>query len=245
MPGLDSNTKLLLHLDGADEAQATTDASDSGHTINFNATAQLDTAAKKWGTASLLLDGNSDYLDIDDSADWDVCGSNADNWTLDCWVKHTSPSGEETYLCHYEDGTNHWAFKLTGGDYIQFFLYSGGSVDIVVSGGSIADSNWHHVAMCKVGNDYGVYLDGSQVGHAMDNDSTDTFAGSLHIGSTSTTTNYMDGHLDEIRVQNSNYFGAAPQSDDSDTITVPPSSYARDLAVNVHDCADLNEKVGG
>lgn len=40
------------------------------HTITFHGNAQLDTAQKKFGASSLLLDGTGDYLSIPDSPDW-------------------------------------------------------------------------------------------------------------------------------------------------------------------------------
>ena len=57
-----NKVSLLLPFDGSDTATSTSDESDNSHTITFAGTAQLDTAQKKFGTASLLLDGDSDYV---------------------------------------------------------------------------------------------------------------------------------------------------------------------------------------
>ena len=58
-----NKVSLLLPFDGSDTATSTSDESDNSHTITFGGTAQLDTAQKKFGTASLLLDGDSDYVE--------------------------------------------------------------------------------------------------------------------------------------------------------------------------------------
>ena len=55
--GINGNDKLICSFDGADEATAFT--AEIGGAFTFAGTAQLDTAQKKLGTASLLLDGNS------------------------------------------------------------------------------------------------------------------------------------------------------------------------------------------
>ncbi len=59
--GDNTATKLLLNFNGTDGATTTTDASPSAHTVSFEGNAQLDTAAKQFGTASLLLDGTTRY----------------------------------------------------------------------------------------------------------------------------------------------------------------------------------------
>ncbi len=79
---------LLLHLNGANGATSTVDSSEHGHAITFVGTAQLDTAEKKFGTSSLLVDGDSDCLKIADSPLWDICDNIVDDWTVDFFVKH-------------------------------------------------------------------------------------------------------------------------------------------------------------
>jgi len=223
--GIDVNTTLMLHLDGADGATSTIDSSFYNNTIGFNGTAQLDTAVKKWGTASLLLDGNSDYLDIDDNVALDIFGSSADDWTFDFWVKHTDHVGAETYFEQYEDASNRWTFFHAHGQGLEFRFYSeGGYIIDSPVGGEIADTNWHHIALIKVADEYGIYKDGTHVVYVQD-DSTDTLAGSLFVGARGNISEYFYGSMDEIRIQHSNYFGAAPNATPDDTITVPTEAY--------------------
>jgi hypothetical protein len=225
MAGYDANTKLLIHLDAADGA--TTYTAETGQAVTFVGTAQTDTAQKKFGASSLLLDGNSDYITVPDSADWDIFANTSDNWTVDCWVRHTDHVGSEVYFSQYEDANNYWYFGHIHGTGLVLVVRNGGTNIIVMNtaGTEIADSNWHHVAMIKVGSEYGCYLDGTQRQYTSDT-STDTFAGALTIGTLST--NYFDGHIDEIRVQKSNYFNAAPNVGKTNTITVPTEAYSAD-----------------
>ena len=56
--------EALLPFDGTNGATSTTDLSDRGHTVTFANTAQISTAQSKFGGSSLLLDGDSDYVDL-------------------------------------------------------------------------------------------------------------------------------------------------------------------------------------
>lgn len=211
---------LLLHSNGVDEATTFPDSSPSNHTVSSAFTAQVDTAQKKWGSASCLLDGNSDYLSIPDSADWDI----STNWTIDLWVKHVDHDGTEDYVNQFEDGTNYWKFDHRHGTGLEFIMLSGGATIVTLDSGEITDTNWHHAALCKVGNEYGLYLDGIQTGF-VDDASMDTFAGTLYIGAVGAPGDYHSGHLDEIRITKTNVFNAAPVNGLTDTITVPTRQY--------------------
>lgn len=213
----------MLHCNGTDGSTDFPDVSDSNHTINVTATAEVDTAEKKWGTGAALFDGDSGYFSIDDSVDWDI----STNFIIDFQVKHTDHAGFEYYLIQIEDTNNFWQFGHGDANGLIFQIKSGGSYIVDMPyGGEIADTNWHHIALCKVGNEYGIYNDGSQVSYLSDAD-MDAFVASLYIGS-SGASGYFDGHLDEIRIHHANYFNASPQANLSDTIIVPTAEYSRE-----------------
>jgi len=64
MPGIDSYTKLLLHMDG--------DQSDSRHNIGLYGTPKLNSQTKKFGASSMYFDGTGDYLSIPTHTDFDL-----------------------------------------------------------------------------------------------------------------------------------------------------------------------------
>ena len=105
---VDPYAVFLCHFNGVDEATAATDSGLGGnapHTITFSGTAQLDTAVKKLGSAALLLDGNSDYVSMADSADWTFAG----NFTIECFI-NTDVIAAGDWLDAWtivEDGNNH------------------------------------------------------------------------------------------------------------------------------------------
>ena len=93
---VDENTKLLLHFNNN-----FTDESDSKHTV-INTDVIFDNITKKWGFSSACFNGITAYLTIANSTDWNIVGSNSDDWTIDFQVKKTDndPPGEY-YIQHY------------------------------------------------------------------------------------------------------------------------------------------------
>ena len=191
----------------------------------------VDTTDKKWGAASADFDGDSGDLTYADSADWDLVASSTDSWTIDFWVKHDDHAGTEYYIDQFEDANNAWRIYHDHGNGLYFNVRSGGVSIIDISDvGEIADTNWHHLALCKIADEYGLYKDGTQVGYTQDN-STDNFTGGLYLGERGTTAGgWYDGSIDELRIMKGNPFGAAPDNGLTDTITVPTAAYTQVLA---------------
>lgn len=211
--GLDADTKLLMHMEGSDEGTTFSDSSTTNNKGNASVTADVDTEAdqKKWSSTSAQFDGDSGYLTYADDADWDFVGSNSDDWTTDMWVKHTDHVSWEYYVSHWEDDNNYWSLRHYHSSGLRFYVIADPGPAVIIDtggGGEITDTNWHHVAACKISDEYACYLDGSQVNYTQDSD-TDTFAGSLYMGQRGAA-NYFDGYIDELRIQKSNYFTASP-----------------------------------
>ncbi len=234
MAGLDENTKLLLHFDGANESTTIPDSSITNNKGNATvvATAKLDTSVKKFGTASLILDGNSDYITFADDADWDVAASNSDNWTIDFWVKMDNIDiADRDFMGQYVDNINFWSIGNNQGDGgLNYWVREASVFEVRCEyGPNFPDTDWHHVAMCKVADKYGLYLDGIQDSYVQDSDIAN-FTGLLYIGAGigagDNPTFFIPGHIDELRIQKSNYFNAAPNATPDDTITVPTEAYS-------------------
>ena len=217
---LNKKPVLLLHCDGADEGTTFKDSGGTGHTVTAEGDAQIDTA-QSWRGASGLFDGVGDYLTVPDHADFDI----STNWTVDFRVKHSNLDVTQEYISHYEDATHFWRFAHVPGEGLQFIMVEGEDTTIDTgNGGEIEDANWHHIALCKVGEEYGIYKDGVQFCHTSDA-STQSIAGSLYIGATGVPGDYLRGHLDEIRIVKANVFRAAPVEGLTDKITVPGTPY--------------------
>jgi hypothetical protein len=95
---------------------------------------------------------------------------------------------------------------------------SSGSPDVNFAGGTLSQSTWHHIAICKIGAETGGYVDGIQIGY----DSTftpDTFAGHLYFGARGDGSNWFDGRMQDWAIVNQNIFNAAPNNTPDDDIT--------------------------
>jgi len=199
-------TKFLCHFDGADGGTILTDVSSSQHTISLNDNAQLDTAQKKFGTASLLLDGTGDFLTVPDSADFDF-GSG--NFTIDCWVRFNAVSGNMIFISQWESNVSKssWVLFYNHGATELRFLYS---TDGTTTSGQVVKTwtpstgTWYHIAIVRNGTNMVVYIDG--VGGTPLAVSTDTISNQaikMKIGtflSDGNESSFMNGWMDEIRV---------------------------------------------
>lgn len=149
--------QLLIHFDGADGATAYT--AESGQTVTFGGTAQLDTAQTKFGASSLLLDGNSDYVTVPDNANWNF-GSG--DFTVDCWVRFNSIAGTQTICGQGIDGNSYWKLTWNATKW-QLYVYSGGvlQVGLDIADAGVAINTWFHIALVRSGGTITLYRDGT------------------------------------------------------------------------------------
>lgn len=197
MAGNDEFTKLLLHCNGTDGSTSFPDDSSENHTVTAISNAQVDTAQSKFGGASALFDNNGDYLDVPDSADWDL-GSG--DFTIDCWVRFNNVS-TNTICARVSSGTSYMYFTFESGTSLRFRDYTGvNNIDFTRTV-SVSANQWYHVAVTRSGNDFRIFLDGVQQGatHTSSNAMTDRTA-NLNIGHLTVNSAYaMDGWIDEFR----------------------------------------------
>lgn len=221
--------KLLIHSDMPDNCELFFDDSTGGsNLITNNHNTIHDTADHKWGDSCFAPDGANDYLTIPDHDNWDLI--NQTNFTLERQVKMTDLTADQCFLSQWEDNQNYWYFSfLQANNQLEFKQVQGGVAIITVTSANNALNdiiNWHHVALCKkVGNEYGIYVDGVQVAYLNDG-STDTLASDLYIfcfGNGASAFDSSNG--DELRITHDNVFSAAPNLALADTITPPTAAY--------------------
>jgi len=191
-PEADADTKLLLNF-------GITDESDSKHLCNFVGTAQLDTAQTKFGDTSLLLDGNSDYVTVPDSDDWDFGDG---DFTIDFWTKFNDVTGVQCFMSHATDINNYWYFiksQVTG---IRFVVEVSAS-SVINTGNTTVftdTTSWHHIAVVRNGTNMQVYLDGVSLSSITTSVSIANQTGALQIGASSQHSYYHNGWLEELRI---------------------------------------------
>ena len=190
-----TNTKLLLNMADGQAIDST-----AQNNLNLFGTAKTSTAQYKFGTASLLLDGNSDYATFPETGANDIDGGV--NWTVEFFWRFndkTSPTYQEI---------------LTKGNGFQIYT-NGGSLSLALSsnnsgydianatGGTTLDNDvWYHLALVKNGTSYKLYLNGTSDLSATSSSNLNTggfpwFLGTLR---TAETTYPSNGYMDEVRI---------------------------------------------
>jgi hypothetical protein len=200
--GTDSSVKLLLHCNGNDASTTFTD--EAGKTVTAVVNAQIDTAQKKFGTASGLFDGSGDYLSVPDSADW---AYGTGDFTLDMFVRFAALPAASAYMGfvgQYADSDSAWSnFYVYNNAGTYELKYSDGSVLSISNTITLATATWYHIALVRSGTSWYMFKDGTQIGAtATDADTTANVAGALTIGCVSIggSARYFNGHIDEVRI---------------------------------------------
>lgn len=196
---LDSYTKLLLKFNGVDGAQAYT--AETGQTVTFAGTAQLDTAQSKFGGSSLLLDGNSDYVTVPDSNDW-YFGTG--DFTIDCWVRFNSTGTDQVFIGQRTDPIAVWYFLVRGDDGsldIGAVINNVTTINIASNTLSWETGTWYHLALVRNGNNFYIFRDGIRVHSATSSGSMPNSSNPLAIGVYGNlASNHLDGHMENVRV---------------------------------------------
>lgn len=196
----DANTRVLLHMDGANGATAFTDDANSRSSVGIiaNGNAQIDTGGSKFGGSSLLLDGTGDYLDVPSGLA--IAGSGED-FTIEAWVYFNSLTGGQGIFTDRPPTSSGYTspnFYVEKNSSNTIFCGFSGGGDITGTS-SVSASQWYHMAFVRSSGTTSFYLDGTQTG------STLSYTGAVGDGSFSmgaVVGQYLNGYMDEIRVSN-------------------------------------------
>jgi hypothetical protein len=217
-----SITSLLLTLNGTNGATSTVDEAGS-HTITFNGNAQLSTGQKKFGTASLLLDGSGDYLDVSHDSKFNLTG----DFTIECWIRTSATDGDGLIVDLNRISTNPTGFGFyRNGSSILWYASSNGSTYDIANGlsvGTVSADTWYHIAVAKKGSSWAAWFNGTR-GSTVTSASTPFYNVSAltKIGAYAGGLSPFEGYIDDVRIIN----GSAIYDPASASITVPTAELA-------------------
>ena len=207
----------LLPFDGTNGATSTSDLSNRNGTVSFTGTAQLSTGASKFGSSSLLLDGNSDYITVSDSY-WNSCISSGTDFTVELWARWDSAaldgSTSTALIGNRGDiggsSSNGWELRKYGGNFLSWYMRQGSSwIYLNYSQGTkttVSADTWYHVAVTRSGNTWRLFLNGTvedtitNSTDIVDGGADGLVVGALAGGIAGGPYNYMDGYIDDVRV---------------------------------------------
>ena len=179
------------------------------HSVTKSGTAQMNVSVKKFGTSSLLLDGDSDFLTIPNNRDFQF--GNGD-FTIEMQIYMLSNAGSGAsdrhgLIARRDDGSNrsfHIGIQLDGGQQKLQFSHSttGGGGTQTNYNTDIQLNTWTHIAIVRSGSSVFAFVDGVKNGTSHSIGSDTIFAGTsdLTIGHRVESTQYFHGYMDDIRI---------------------------------------------
>jgi len=212
-----TNTKLLLNMADGQAIDST-----AQNNLTLYGTAKTSTAQKKFGTASLLLDGNSDYAKTSG-----YVGSITGGKTIECWVYAASISSKMCIWEWYEDDNNllRLFFEGGNGNVLRLDQRNGGSTIVGTTGATtLSATTWYHLAATRTAaGAWKVYINGTA-----DTDLSGSESGTtlditdipLYLGVDFWATDrYWNGYIDDFRVSDLDRYA-------SGNFTAPTKAFA-------------------
>ncbi len=202
-PTVDPNgTLLLLHMDGTDASTTFTDSSYYARSVTAVGNAQIDTAQKKFGTASALFDGSGDRLSVADSADFDF---GAGDFTIECFIRFPGTASDYS-VCEIGTFSTGLDFGV-GSNLIYAYVDGDSGNNITIT--PWATNTWYHIAASRDGNSLRTFLDGALVGTRDVTGRSISTSDGVRIGGRSSGALTFNGWIDEFRISNVARYTAA------------------------------------
>lgn len=186
-----ANTSLLLSTTnaGISDAAMMNDLETVGN-------AQVSTSVVKYGTGSMAFDGSGDYLFAPNNLGQRIMGG---DFTVEMWMYLGAAQANMGLVSSYENN-NGWLIRLDT-TYIRFFYGTGGSGTANDVTYSFTPGVWYHIAWVKSGTSLRCYINGTQQGSTFTiSGATDTTTAGMQVGRTQTTSNDLNGYIDDLRI---------------------------------------------
>lgn len=219
-----SNVKLLCGFEGINGATSFVDESPNARTLTAGGNAQISTAQKKFGAASLLLDGTGDYVSAADSADWDF---GAGQFTIEAFIRRSAATANWCIMAQWDNTLTNaaWALYVSANN-LYFTYYDTGPAlhEIGPFAFTPTVGTWYHVAADRdAAGKFRIYVDGVMVtSFAGTSQIIKGSANELRLGALQGFSYDFPGNLDEVRITK----GVARYASDSG-YTVPTAAFPR------------------
>jgi hypothetical protein len=166
------NVKLLIQsYAGVDTTADFKDSSPLNQTITVFGNTQYSAAEKKFGTSSIYFDGVEDWIRAPHHSDLSITNQ---DFTIEMWVKIPLAEKTSSFWSKTADGNvyDEYAWGTINGK-LNLLIWGGdaraGSYIIKRQSGtvsqtgrySINDNKWHHIAVCRNGDSWKMFVDGS------------------------------------------------------------------------------------
>ncbi len=150
---------------------------ETGKDLSSSGNAHIDTAEKKFGTASGSFDGQGDYLTVPNNTDFDF---GFEDFTIDGWFYFTANDVGYQFMLDRRgnDAESGWIFYLEGNNQLSFLSTSARGIgwdNAVIHNTGIVPATgvWIHLAVVRNGDIFTMYQNGIAI-------KSGTFAGTIH-----------------------------------------------------------------
>jgi hypothetical protein len=166
-----------------------------GKTVYAQGDAKLSTAQKKFGTASLALDGTADYITVPNQPDF-AYGTN--DFTIEMWVYRTVSGITQVLLDQRTASPTNYApvIFINTSNALQ---YNDGAASVITGATTVPLNAWSHVALSRSGTSTKLFLNGVQQGSTY-TDTRNYIATPLTIGARFNNIQNFTGYIDEVRI---------------------------------------------
>jgi hypothetical protein len=224
-----ASVSLLLNMEGA--GSTFVDYSSSPKTITAYHGATQSTAAPKFGSKSLYLNGTTfgagPYLSVPYSSAFDL---STGDWTVECWAYATALNASNNLFAINGDGSSYAQVAVVPqANGSAYFLTQGAGGDwldtTLSAAGTFTTNTWQHVAAVRAGNVFRLYVNGISVvsftssSALMNASGLSTIGARLPAGNSTVGSQTWQGYVDEFRVTK----GVARYS--GSTIAVPTAAF--------------------
>ena len=197
----DLNTKLLMHMDGANGGAIFPDGSPLVRGNATVATGAVTTVAGagRFGSSSAWFNG-SGYLSYPTSPDWN---QNVD-FTIDFWafLGAIPPAGtSQAVIGQFGDGNSYWAVILDQYANCYLLQINGGTQYVAnIIPGTVTINGWHHFAFVRSGTTITAYMDGVAGTPVTTPAMPPNLIGVLAVGCLAGSSILNQVYIDELRV---------------------------------------------
>jgi hypothetical protein len=239
----DTNTTMLLHMDGTNGSTTFTDdittSQRTANTITANGNAKISINQFKLGGSSILFDGTGDYLSIPYSSNLAITGG---DFTIEFWYRHPQTGIDGSYgdsLIGRAGASGGFVIRAFANK-IVWVWDSVGAYD--VASFDPAANTWYHVAFVRSGTSMTCYIDGVAKTVTGYSNRTDVRQDTLYIGKV--FTGQADDafvYMDEIRISNTARYtsgfsvATTPFVNDANTLLLIHGTGANDATTFIDD----------
>ena len=173
----------------------------------------VNTERKAFNNFSIAFEGTDDYIDCGDSDELSFGNGTTDSpFSISLWVKLSTVGSIQGLISKINSGNSEYFMKFHTDDYIWLRLFDsddGGKIGVKTTGINFAINTWYHVVATYDGTDdkagLNIYVDAddltSRTSSGTYNSMSNTSA-PLTLGVQQSTSQYLNGKLDEVTLWN-------------------------------------------